>query len=159
MSLNFQNSLNFLAKIQGGYLEANRRMSIFPFSMTLWVPSVLHNKFTVTGRHAHKISVGMGQKVFCKRDPTNASDANAILVCTYDWEPIVILRKKMRNFYQLIWITIVVSLDILLKVLTAPGTYPEHPTIMVLLLASATNQTIVIPTFMVLYLYFCCVYY
>ena len=40
----------------------------------------------------------MGQKVFCKRDPTNASDANAILVCTYDWEPIGHFKKEDAKF-------------------------------------------------------------
>ena len=35
-----------------------------------------------------------GQKVFCKRDPTNAKDENAILVCTYDWKPIGHFKKE-----------------------------------------------------------------
>ena len=66
--------------------------------MSFWVPSILHKKFTVTGRHAYKLSVEIGQKVFCKREPSNASDSNAILVCTYDWEPIGHFKKEDAKF-------------------------------------------------------------
>ena len=46
----------------------------------------------------YKLSVGIGQKVFCKREPSNASDSNAIIVCTYDWEPIGHFKKEDAKF-------------------------------------------------------------
>jgi len=32
--------------------------------------------------------------VFCKREASNAHDSNAILVCTYDWEPVGHFKKE-----------------------------------------------------------------
>ena len=86
-------------------------MCLFPISMCLLASCILQKKYIITGRHKNVV-----RKCFVNESQIMYMMQMQFLFARTIGYQLVISRKKMQNYCQILWITMLVSSDILLKV-------------------------------------------